>query len=369
MTASRHYADSKGSFMKRLLSISLLVTAALLATAARPATAQDQGAPDDPPGDETITKVGTTAAQFLKLGVGARPIALGGSFVAEASDLSALYWNPAGLARLGGNALQLAYTDYLAGVTYNFAAFGADLGNLGTIAASVIFLDSGSMDVRTVEQPGGTGEEFDVTNLALQLSYGRALTDRFALGFTGKYIREAIWHSSASTFAFDVGTLFTTPYERLRLGASFSNFGPKMQMSGRDILFSDDPAVNQEGNVEIVNAEYLMDKHPLPLLFRVGLAWTAVEQADHRILLSTDAAHPNDNSEYINMGAEYSFRELIDLRVGYKNLFEEDGEQGLTFGAGLNVRLDRALRARFDYAYADFGRLAQTHWFTVDLAF
>ena len=50
-------------------------------------------------------------------------------------------------------------------------------------------------------------------------------------------------------------------------------------------------------------------------------------------------------------------------------LFEEDGEQGFTFGAGLNFRVDRSLRARFDYAYADFGRLTQTHWFTMELGF
>ncbi|NBC18704.1 MAG: hypothetical protein GVY18_15480, partial [Bacteroidetes bacterium] len=157
--------------------------------------------------------------------------------------------------------------------------------------------------------------------------------------------------------------------ERLNLGVSMSNFGPKMQMGGRDILFSEDPNPNQDGNVEIVNSELQTDEHPLPLLFRVGLSLDAVQVAGHRVLITTDAAHPNDNSEYINLGGEYSFRDLVALRVGYRNLFEEDGEQGLTFGGGLNLRVDRSLRARIDYAYADFGRLDQTHWFTVDLSF
>ena len=157
--------------------------------------------------------------------------------------------------------------------------------------------------------------------------------------------------------------------ERLRLGASMSNFGPKMRLDGRDILFSEDPNPNNQGNVEIVNAQFRTDQHPLPLLFRVGLAWDAYHTTDHRLMISTDAAHPNDNSEYLNMGAEYSFRDLISLRAGYRNLFEEDGEQGLTFGAGLDLRLDRSLRTRLDYAYADFGRLTQTHWFTMNLVF
>lgn len=345
----------------RLSALLALLTACVLA----PAPLRAQTSPDE----GTVTKVGTTAAQFLKLGVGARPVALGGAYVAEASDLAALYWNPAGLAGLRGNTVQFAYTDYLADVDYSFAAFGTNLGPLGTLAASVLFLDSGDMEVRTAEQPDGTGEQFTVQNFALQLSYARALTDRFSIGGAAKFIQERIWHSQASTIAVDVGTLFTTPYERLRLGASMSNFGPKLRMDGRDILFSEDPSPDTDGNVEIVNAQFRTDAHPLPLLFRVGLAWDAYSSGTHTLLLSTDAAHPNDNSEYVNMGAEYRFRDLLALRMGYRNLFEEDGEQGLTFGAGLNLRLERALRARFDYAYADFGRLDQTHWFTVDLSF
>ena len=324
---------------------------------------------DQDPERDTITKTGTTAAQFLKIGVGSRAIALGGTFVALANDLSALYWNPSGLANMQGSAVQLARTDYLAGVTYSFAAFGTNLGNNGTIAASLIFLDSGSMEVRTAQQPDGTGEEFDVQNLALQISYGRALTDRFMMGGTVKFIQETIWHSSASAVAFDIGLLFTTPLDNLRLGASMSNFGPKLSMSGRDILFSEDPAPGADGNVEIVNAEYLMEEHPLPLIFRLGLSWDVVSTADHSVVLLTDAAHPNDNSEYLNAGMEYDFRDLIDLRIGYRNLFEEDGEQGLTFGAGLNLRIDQSLKVGFDYAFADFGRLEETHWITLNLSF
>lgn len=347
--------------MKRLTLLSLV-----LLVAALPAAAQSLTNDEEP---ETISKVGTTAAQFLKIGMGARAVALGGAFVAESNDLSALYWNPAGLAHLRGGAVQMAHTEHIADVNYSTAAFGTRLGSLGTLSASLIYLDSGDMEVRTEEEPTGTGERFDVQNLALQLSYARALTDRFAIGTTVKFVREQIWHSSANAFAFDLGVLFTTPYERLRLGASVANFGPKMEMSGRDILFSQDPNPDQEGNVEIVNAEYLMDEHPLPLLFRVGLAWDAVSLGDHRLVVISDAAHPNDNSEYVNVGSEYSFRDLLALRVGYRNLFEEDGEQGLTFGGGLNVRIDRSLRAGFDYAYADFGRLDATHWFTVNLLF
>lgn len=366
--SDRIYAKSSMTYTYKIAtwaSRSLTPVLLLLCMAFTPsASAQENN-----PSSGTITKVGTTAAQFLKIGVGSRAIALGGAYVAQANDLSALYWNPAGLAHMPGSSVQLAMTDYLAGINYNFAGFGTNLGSLGTIAASLIFLDSGSMKVRTERQPEGTGEEFKVQNFALQMSYGKALTDRFSIGTTVKFIQEKVWHSAASAMAFDVGVLFTTPYENLRLGANMANFGPKMQLAGRDILFSQDPNFDDQGNVEIVNAQYLTDEHPLPLIFRIGLAWDAFSVAGHNIVLLTDAAHPNDNSEYMNVGAEYSFRDLFSLRAGYRNLFEVDGEQGLTFGGGLNVRLDRSLRIRFDYAYADFGRLEEAHWLTLDLTF
>ena len=328
-------------------------------------------AQEDPasPEKSTIPRVGTTAAQFLKLGVGARAVALGGAYVADAGDLSAVYWNPAGLASVRGSALQLGKTTYLADVNFNSAAFATEVRRLGTLAFSLLLLDSGNMTVRTEQEPEGTGERFKVQSFALQASYARSLTERFSIGGSFKFIQERIWHSTASSVAFDIGTLFTTPFERLRLGASMSNLGPKMRMDGRDILFSEDPNPNTDGSVEIVNAQYRMDAHALPLLFRVGLAWTAVRSGDHTIVVTTDAAHPNDNSEYINAGTEYDFRQLLSFRAGWRNLFEPDGEQGLTAGGGLNVRIDRRLRARFDYAYADFGRLTQTHWFTVNLDF
>ena len=343
----------------------LLCCAALLLAAGGVHAQDDPSTPDA----GTITRVGTTAAQFLKLGVGARAIALGGAYVAQSDDLSALYWNPAGLARLPGNSVQLNMTQYLAEVDYSMVAFGTEVDNFGSLGLSVILLDSGNMDVRTEAEPEGTGEQFKVQSFAIQTTYARNLTDRFSIGGSLKYIQERVWHSTASAFAFDIGTLFTTPFDGLRLGASMSNLGPKMRMDGRDILFSEDPSPNTDGTAEIVNAQYKMDAHSLPLIFRVGLAWDAYDTGTHRLLFATDAAHPNDNAEYINAGTEYSFRDLIAIRFGYRRLFEPDGEQGLTAGASLQLQVDRSLRASFDYAYADFGRLTQTHWFTVNLSF
>ena len=328
-------------------------------------------AQDNPesPDEGTITRVGTTAAQFLKLGVGARAISLGGAYVAEANDMSAVYWNPAGFARLSGSHVQLSNTRYRADVNYNFAAFGTSIDRVGSLGLSLLMVDSGDMAVRTEMQPEGTGEQFNVLSFALQFSYARNLSDQFSLGANVKLVQERVWHSKASSVAFDIGTLFTTPFKSLRLGASMSNLGPKMRLDGRDILFSEDPSPNTDGTAEIVNAQYRTDGFSMPLIFRVGLAWDALHTGTHRIVVITDAAHPNDNAEYVNAGAEYEFRELIAFRAGYRNLFKPDTEQGLTAGGSLAIRINRDLAARFDYAYADFGRLTQTHWFTFNLSF
>ncbi|WP_245771941.1 PorV/PorQ family protein [Rhodothermus profundi] len=320
------------------------------------------------PARATITKVGTTSAQFLKLGVGARPLALGGAYVAMGTDLPALYWNVAGLAWFRGGAAQFTHTNYLAGISYDVALVAISLGAAGSIGAGLYYLNSGEMLVRTVEEPEGTGERFSVQSLALQLSYARRLTDRFSLGGSIKYIRETIWHSSASAVAVDIGVRFITPFERLVIGASIANFGPKMRMDGRDIYFSVDPDPQNQGNVEVVNAAYLLDAYDLPLLFRFGVAFTAFENQDVRLLLMTDAAHPNDNTEYVNVGAEINLRDLLAFRIGYKNAFERDGEQGLTLGGGLTL-VSAGLRAHFDFAHASFGRLGSTQWISVGIAF
>ena len=351
--------------MTRALWICLLVCVQTLLHAGFVLAQEDPATPEG----STITRVGTTAGQFLKLGVGARAIAMGGTFVAESSDLSSLYWNPAGVARMPGSHVQLNNTRYLADISYNMAAFSTNLGAAGTIGLSLLLLDSGNMSVRTEADPDGTGEQFKVQNFALQASYARNLTDRFSMGGSIKFIQERIWHSTASSIAFDVGMLFTTPFRNLKLGASMSNLGPNLRMDGRDILFSEDPSPNTGGTAEIVNAQYRTDAFALPLIFRVGLAWNAMDNGTHRLLLATDAAHPNDNAEYVNAGMEYSFRDLIAFRVGYRNLFEPDTEQGLTAGGSLSLRVDRALRIGIDYAYADFGRLRETHWFTFNLSF
>jgi long-subunit fatty acid transport protein len=86
--------------------------------------------------------------------------------------------------------------------------------------------------------------------------------------------------------------------------------------------------------------------------------------------LAVDAFHPSDNSESVSMGGEYQFRRTFAVRAGYQNLFQKDSEVGLTLGAGVQGKLNRKGAAyAVDYAWADQGRLNDTHRITVAIHF
>ena len=320
--------------------------------------------------DQTITKTGTSAAQFLKIGVDARATAMGGAFVAMEGDLSAMFWNPAGLGHFTGLGVMFVHSNWLADINFNHIALATDLGNVGIIGLSITNLAVPDDIVRTVEQPNGTGELFNSSDLAANLTFARRLTDKFSIGGSVKYIQQRIWHESASAFAADIGALFTTPFNGIRIGASITNFGGNMRLNGRDLRFSKDPDDFNEGNVQFVNAMYETDEFPLPLNFRVGIAGELYQNKNMRVTFGLDAIHPKDNTESVNAGAEFAFSELFFLRAGYATLFRQDTEEGLTFGGGIHYRVwGSSTILKIDYAYADFGLLDYVQRFSIGINF
>jgi hypothetical protein len=316
-----------------------------------------------------VSKAGTTAASFLEIGVGARAIGMGGAFVATASDASAIYWNPGGLARLQRPEVLFVHTQWLAGMSFDFAGVVIPLGSFGVIGGSVTALSMDELRVRTVERPQGTGEFFDAGDLALTTSYALALTDRFSIGFNAKYIRQSIWKESAEAFAVDFGTLFDTGFKGLRIGAALTNFGTEMRMMGDDMLVFYDPDPNKLGNNDQIIAELKADSWPLPLTFQGGLAMEIPHGNSSALTVAVEATHPSDNTESIHMGVEYNFRNSFFLRGGYRDLFLRDGEATFTLGAGLYLNLVGNTRVKLDYAYADFGRLENVQRFSFAVVF
>ncbi len=319
---------------------------------------------------ESISKTGTTSAQFLKIGADARGTSMGNAFTAMPGGVSSMYWNPAGMTSIRRLEAVFLNSDWIAGITYNYTALGLNLGQGGVIGLSMTTLSTPEDLVRTVEKPNGTGEYYDANDLALNLSYARRLTNKFSLGANIKYISQSIWQSSANTIAADLGALFITPFNNIRLGASLSNYGADMQMSGRNQKFSVDPDPNNQGNVEFVNAMYETDKFPLPLIFRVGLAGEILNTEKNRLSFAVDALHPNDNLEWVNFGMEYAAMDMFFLRAGMSTLFRKDTEEGLTLGSGLNYRVaGTSTQIKIDYSYAAFGKLKNVQRLSIGVHF
>jgi hypothetical protein len=307
---------------------------------------------------QTMTKSGTTAAQFLKIGVDARATAMGNAFTAMEGDVSSIFWNVAGLANVKRIETMFVNNDWLSGVGFHYLGLALPLRRIGVLGLSVTSLTVPDDKVRTVTKPEGTGEYWGAQDLAVNLSFARKLTDKFSIGGNIKFIQQTIWHSHANTFAIDLGALFVTPFKGIRLGASLANYGGELRMTGRDQKLSVDPDLINQGNVEFVNALYETDAFPLPLIFRVGLSGELVRTKALRLSYAIDALHPNDNTEAVNTGFELAVGETFFLRGGHANLFRENAEEGLTLGGGLHYRLwgTQAI-LRIDYSYVDFGRL------------
>lgn len=312
-------------------------------------------------------KTGTTSAQILKFNVGPRAIGMGGAYTSVANDILATYWNPSGTAEIKSNEAFFNHTDMYLDIKHDYAAFATNLSGFGTIGAFVSVLSMGEMMVRTTSQPEGTGEYFDAGALVIGLNYSRFLTENFAIGFNAKYINESIWHMNATGFAIDVGTLYKIQVlNELRIAASISNFGTKMQLSGRDVTKT---VPSGGGGKDLVPVNFELDYFDLPLLFRFGLSSDILKTEENRLTISFDAVHPNDHSEFINSGIEYSWEEIIFVRAGYNSLFEINSEKGLTLGFGVNYSLMDFVKLKLDYAYQDFGRLTNLQYFSISLTF
>lgn len=322
---------------------------------------------------QEVTKVGTTAAKFLGVPIGARATAMGTAFVSVADDATAAFWNPGALNLLGKPELYVSHAEWFGGLSFDYSAFIYPLGingSGGSIGVSYTALSMPEERVTTIDDPEGVySGTFDAGSYSIGLSYSKNLTDRFGIGGTVKYITENIFNSKATGMAIDIGTLYKTPFKGIQLGVSIANFGQKMQINGEDLIVQKDIDPTMAGNNESINAMLVTDKFDLPLTMRIGLSWEAMNTEFSRLTLVADAMHPNDNTESVSLGSEYAFlKETFFLRGGYKNLFLEDNEGSFTFGFGCKYQSDYAT-LKFDYAFSEYKHLNDIHIFSLGLIF
>ena len=308
---------------------------------------------------QSFAPVGTSVAQFLEVGTGARATGLGQAFTGMATGAEAAFWNPAGMADISGHNFYSSYSTWPADISLMGLSYGLNLGSIGIIGISGVYLMTDDMEITTLNQPGGTGEYFNIANFSMGLSYARYLTDRFSVGVTGKVVYEKYLTNGYTTWALDLGTMYHTDFHGLRLGMSILHFGPEVSFSGSYIDFSDSKSYS-------VNKSKEFNTYSLPINFRFGAAIDLLNNDQHRLTTAIDMVHPNNNLEQYNMGLEYGFNQMFFLRGGYQ--IEAD-EGGLGLGLGVQTPVSGQLGLVFDYSYADLGILTTSHRFSLSVKY
>jgi len=305
---------------------------------------------------DVVTKVATTSANWLKLETGARGVGMAGAMVAAGEGVSAIPYNPASIGYIKGSELYYSKTNYLVDISHASMAYGTQITPTDFVALHIFTFNSGLMDVTTEDEPDGTGEQFNVTGLSLRGTYAKILTDRLKIGFTVKYIREAIYTTAMQTFAIDLGTNFDTGIYGIILGMSVSNFGPEVQFSGEGIQ----QKVDQDLSVD-ESLSKITEKFPIPMSFRLGIKKDILNDEIHKLTFAMDGVNPIDYVVTGNIGLEYSWLETAYVRGG-THLNHDTAS--FTVGAGIKIG-----NIFVDYAYANYGILENTNQFGLRFAF
>ncbi|TMQ48346.1 MAG: PorV/PorQ family protein [Candidatus Eisenbacteria bacterium] len=295
---------------------------------------------------QIFEKVGTFDGQFLKIGVGARAAAMGGAFVGVADDATALFWNAAGIARIDSDKseLSLNHASWPAELSFDQVGYVFHFKRIpGAFGVHARALTMDPMVETTAFQPDpevGTGSTFDAGMLSAGFTYARSFTDKFSAGVTANFIHEGLADLSQQTFAFDVGTLYDVGTLGMKIGMAIANIGSQIKFIERQAR--------------------------IPAIFRVGTSAALIQTADQKLVGSFEFSHPPDNSERVNVGAEYGFHKYAFLRGGYNINYDAEGVAG---GVGFHFPVSVAGQADLDYAYTDMKELGGAHRFSIKFIF
>jgi hypothetical protein len=341
------------------------------------------------------TGVGTTAAEFLLMGAGARGMALGPAFGALTRDVEALFYNPATLPLMEGAEARFTMMPYFADTNYLWAGVALPLrgGEYG-FGISIANFGFGEQPVYTeVDQTNESQLTYGVSETVVGLSFAHSFIDRFSGGVTAKFISDQLGQSTAYGVAFDIGTNYHSEIGGKPISMSFviQNLGTSMKHTGSGLDFnsfpqSDDPTFPVQG-VDPSPARFEAASAPLPVVFRVGVAYDVMSSASNRLSMLGEFNEYYNNKPSFGFGSEYEWSpEESPLSVALRGSYsyqpdnslsssEEDefgditsadneGLDGLVLGGGLRYRF-AGYELAADYAFRHFGLLGSRNVFTV----
>jgi len=282
---------------------------------------------------------GIVSEQFLKIPTSARAVGIGGAQVAVAEGVSSIAFNPAGMLSVVDMGVGFTYTHWFADIQHTYAGAVKNFPGIGAVGVSLTLLTTDDMIETTPAFPEGTGRNFRASDYAVSIAYARQVTDQFRVGINGKYIQSYLYNTEvgASSFAFDIGTLYDIPILRSHIGVSLTNIG-------KDVKF-------------------LQEQYSLPTALRFGVVVDVLQDVKNKLIGTFQISRLNDSEEQYNIGTEYVFNEMVALRGGWKFAYDHEN-----FTMGVGFRLNTlGFNSMLDYGYNNFKYLPGTHSFTLEI--
>ena len=273
-------------------------------------------------------RAGTSAFNFLKLNYNPRATAMAGASAAMPGDAFSASANPAAIIDVKDLSFAISSQQYYAGANTSYLAAVVPTKHYSAWAFQLQSYRTDAMEKRTEFQPYGTGEYFYGQNIALGLSYSKVLSDYFSYGISAKYIYEGIDNFKVHSGVVDLGFLYKTDFKDLKFAVLLSNFGINTKIDGETNTL-----------VAFNNSNPDINAYAAPTLFKMGVSFVPYQSGRNKLLFATELQHPNDNSENIRVGLEYSWMDLLFVRGGFKLGLKDQSTP--TFGAGIRTHFGR----------------------------
>ncbi|MEK7813383.1 MAG: PorV/PorQ family protein [Candidatus Desantisbacteria bacterium] len=158
--------------------------------------------------------------EYMNWGAGARAMGMGRAFCGLSDDLSAIYFNPAGLIQLKSGQVTAMVSPLFEGTFYSFLGFSYPTQKAGVLGLGVVSLNSGKLEETNIRQEA-LGE-FEDSRQCILISYARRGFKRIGYGASMKLVSQQLSSYRDTGIGMD-GGLFFTPYDRLSLGLTLKN--------------------------------------------------------------------------------------------------------------------------------------------------
>ena len=338
------------------------------------------------------TAYGGASGEFLLLGASARGAALGGAFAALTTDVTALYYNPAGVAQLPRGEAMFSTYEYVADTRYSWGGVAFPLaGGARAVGVSIGSFGFSDQPIYTIDDPDGTsGRTYKVRETFFSGTYAQNFSDRFSAGFSVKFISDVLGETQGSAFAVDFGTSFHAQIGERPIRASFVilNLGSNLQHDGAGLntgVQREPPLGTPQIPQEPQQARLRTSPWTLPVLFRVSAAFDAYNRGMNRVTILSEFTQPTNSKPGAGAGLEWQVsnvgnsgfslaargsytiqpdNSLTDVDLGGLTTQQSDGSftsDGLAVGGGVQWRRG-SMRLGFDYAWRDLGLLGGTQF-------